>query len=162
MIKLNLGCGLHYDPNRINCDLHAKKVDIRLDAIELPFKSNSVDEILASQLLEHIAICHTEKTIREWNRVLKKGGCLYIGVPDLERILGLADGLKWVGPYRWRSIAMFIYGSQIDDGQYHKNGFTPEYLTALLENHGFKVQAISYDTPPRPTPWFGVKAEKNA
>jgi predicted SAM-dependent methyltransferase len=160
MIKLNLGCGNHYNQERINCDLYAEKVDVRLDATELPFKTESVDEILASQLLEHFPHSKIDHTIQEWNRVLKIDGILYVGVPDMERTLQLAKALEWIGPSRWKRISMYLYGSQTDEGQYHKCGFVPEYLVWLLENNGFIVEVVSYDTPPRPTPWFGVKAKK--
>uniref|UniRef100_A0A6M3IJW6 Putative methyltransferase n=1 Tax=viral metagenome TaxID=1070528 RepID=A0A6M3IJW6_9ZZZZ len=162
MVKLNLGCGLHYHPERINCDLYEEKVDVRLDVVKLPFKTGCADEILASQLLEHLSIEEVDKALVEWNRVLKMGGVLYIGVPDIERTLALSEGLKWMGPRRWRSIAMFIYGSQTREGHFHKSCFTPEYLTEILADNGFRVEAVSYDTPPRPSPWFGVRAVKYA
>ena len=160
MVALNLGCGIHYDEKMINCDLYESKVDIRLDAVELPFKTESVDEIVAMQLLEHLSIVDADRAIKEWNRVLKINGILYIGVPDLERCLALAEAIKGMGPYRWKTISMFIYGSQTDEGQYHKSGYAPEYLEAFLEDNGFKVENINYDTPRRATPWFGMKARK--
>ena len=162
MVALNLGCGIHYDKNMINCDLYEDKIDVRLDAVELPFKTESIDEIMAMQLLEHISISDADKAIKEWNRVLKKNGILYIGVPDLERSLALAEAIRPMGPYRWKTISMFIYGSQADEGQYHKSGYTPEYLEAFLKDNGFTVEDVNFDTPRRPTPWFGMKARKNA
>ena len=42
--------------------------------------SNSVDVILASHIIEHIA--DTEKVLKEWHRILKVGGRIIFLIPD--------------------------------------------------------------------------------
>ena len=52
----------------------------------IPAKSNSVDCIYHSHLLEHLNLEQGELLTRECHRVLKPGGILRIALPDLERI----------------------------------------------------------------------------
>jgi predicted SAM-dependent methyltransferase len=53
----------------------------------LPFPSDSVDHILSSHFLEHVFPSEAEKIIKDFHRVLKKGGTIHIIVPDIEFIV---------------------------------------------------------------------------
>ena len=48
----------------------------------IPFEDNSFDIIILDQVLEHLS--NLKLTMKEIKRVLKKGGLLYIGVPDVD------------------------------------------------------------------------------
>ena len=56
----------------------------------LPFDDNSVQVLYASHVLEHVSYnydLHNERpvlfeTLKEWKRVLKPNGILYVAVPD--------------------------------------------------------------------------------
>jgi SAM-dependent methyltransferase len=50
------------------------------DATELPIKSNSVNYVVASHVLEHLA--NPVLALKEWCRVLRHGGIIYLVVPD--------------------------------------------------------------------------------
>jgi SAM-dependent methyltransferase len=50
----------------------------------IPFPDESVDYLYSSHLLEHLFREDAKKLLREAWRVLKKGGTIRIGVPDLE------------------------------------------------------------------------------
>ncbi len=63
------------------------------DARQLPFADSSFDAIIANHSLEHID--GLEKALLELGRVLRKGGMLYVAVPDAATI---SDRL-----YRWLS-----------------------------------------------------------
>ncbi len=79
-MKLHLGCGKNYLKGYINIDVNKKiKADKYCDVIKLPFKTNSVDEIRADHLLEDFE--DMKIPLKEWYRVLKKGGKLKITVP---------------------------------------------------------------------------------
>ena len=80
-LKLNLGCGQDKRKGYLNCDLSG---DVHPDKIvdlekKLPFKDNSVDEILANHVLEHVV--NFVPLMHEFNRVCKKGAKLDIKVP---------------------------------------------------------------------------------
>lgn len=67
-------------PEAINLDIYPfTNVDIVADARFLPFKDNSVDMIICESFLEHVL--EVDKVINEINRVVKKGGYVYVSVP---------------------------------------------------------------------------------
>ena len=47
-----------------------------------PFEDNTIDEIQAGDVIEHITFRLTFHVLREFNRILKPGGKLHIRVPD--------------------------------------------------------------------------------
>jgi len=85
--KLNLGCGADIKKSNdkeewINLDIvKGPGVDVvwNLNKFPYPFKNNHFGEIYAKFILEHLS--DTEKVLREWYRILKKGGKLIIEAP---------------------------------------------------------------------------------
>jgi SAM-dependent methyltransferase len=81
-IRLNLGCGSTVDPDRINVDrLPFKGVDVVCDIRFLPFAPDSVDEIIASSVLEHLR--SPFPALDEIHRVMKTSARLLVRVPAL-------------------------------------------------------------------------------
>ena len=80
-IRLNLGCGLTIIPGWLNCDREkGRNIDVTLDMNDpLPFEDNSVDEILAAHILEHLPEWY--KSVIECHRILKPNGKLTVRVP---------------------------------------------------------------------------------
>ena len=81
--KVNLGCGDNIMVDWINIDKQDHGQDIVRDILRgLPFDSNSVDEINAWHLMEHIAVGEDLKFVmEEIYRVLKPKGTIFIRVP---------------------------------------------------------------------------------
>jgi len=80
-MKLHLGCGLDYKEGYVNCDISKDiKADKRFDLEKrLPFKDNSVSEIIINHTLEH-----TQKPIeilKEFYRICKDKAIIKIRVP---------------------------------------------------------------------------------
>ncbi len=80
-MKLHLGCGRNKLKGYLNCDISS---DVKPDKIidlekKLPFKDNSVDEILAEHVLEHVR--NFVPLMHEFQRVCKKGVKIKIKVP---------------------------------------------------------------------------------
>lgn len=82
-LKLNLGSGKNKLEGYINIDGNPKaKPNIVHDLAEdLPFKDNSIDEIRARHVLEHLKAPVFFKVMKEAHRVLKEGGMFKIRVP---------------------------------------------------------------------------------
>lgn len=55
-------------------------------AQKLPFSDNSFDGILIAEVLEHISKADRQKTLLEFQRVIKKNGSLIISVPFKENL----------------------------------------------------------------------------
>ena len=83
-LRLHLGCGLDIQPGYINID-HPKAIlpdevlRINFESHWLPFEDNSVIEIKAIHLLEHIT--NLIPLMNEFNRVMKRNGELIIETP---------------------------------------------------------------------------------
>ena len=81
-LKLNLGCGEQYREGYVNCDvLPQVKADryFDLDCFPYPLESDSADEILMDNVLEHLE--DIPRVMAELHRVLKPGGRLKLIVP---------------------------------------------------------------------------------
>lgn len=92
MKRVNLGCGQFYKEGYVNVDFDPKaKVDIKhnLDLFPYPFEDNSVDELTADHVLEHLT--NPFATMEEIHRILKPGGKLIIRVPHSSRGFTHAD-----------------------------------------------------------------------
>ena len=72
------------------------------------FDNESIDEIYASHVLEHVKHCFLLKTFLEIFRVLKKGGKFYVSVPDLNILTNLFVSTKNL--YEKFMIMKMIYG----------------------------------------------------
>lgn len=95
-IFLNIGCGSNLIPNFLNVDFYGWKSskgvfehDLRKN---LPFSSNRFEGIVTEHTIEHFYPNATIKLLTDVFRVLKPGGVLRIGVPDLDRYLDFCAG----------------------------------------------------------------------
>lgn len=89
-MKLNVGCGgtRKYPFRDYGCDVNLDaelpetgvKNFVRGDAENLPFRSNSFDEIYAGHLIEHLD--SPERFVSECSRVLKKRGLVHVWTPN--------------------------------------------------------------------------------
>ncbi len=76
-MKLSIGSGRQSKAGYLNVDLRGG--DMRATAMELPFKDESFDEIVAAHVLEHIL--ELGAALREIHRGLKRGGMLIVVAP---------------------------------------------------------------------------------
>lgn len=125
MTKLDLGAGRTVRPGFIPMGR-----DYGSEIFPLPYSDESVDEIVASHVLEHFPHGQIDSVLREWVRCLKKGGKLKIAVPDFALIAqNYLEGKRQ--PHE-----SFILGGQQDDNDYHKAMFDRDRLRSLLSGAG--------------------------
>lgn len=108
------------------------------DAADLScFEDGTFGAIYASHVLEHFDYQHEMlEVLKEWYRVLRPGGKLYVSVPDLECLcrLYITPGLRVTERFE---IMRVIFGGHMDDYDYHLVGFDQSYLEDRLEAAGF-------------------------
>lgn len=88
---LDIGCGRsRINLNAIGIDLYHPEADMKIDARLLTlYPSNYFDFIFSSHLLEEIE--NTEATLKEWLRVVKKGGDIVLYQADKNTYYPLGD-----------------------------------------------------------------------
>ena len=127
---LDVGCGNRpYEGLFKNCSyigldvensgrsMALKQPDYFYDGKKIPFKSESFDVLLSTQVLEHVA--NPPALLNEMFRVLKVGGVLIISLP-------------------------FVFPEHEQPFDYYR--FTRFGVVELLEGAGFQVQEIKRDT----------------
>jgi predicted SAM-dependent methyltransferase len=138
-IRLNLGgAGEGYRNGRIpgfkTVDLReGPSTDIVANVENLAFcKMDSVQEIYASNILEHFPHTQTVRVLKEWHRVLVPRGTLYVSVPDFDACVRLYQKL---GLVPW--VRFLIWGDQEHPLNYHYINFTFATLAEAVMNAGF-------------------------
>ena len=177
-MKINLGCGSEPLSNYINVDMdtleglrerypHKKfsndVVVEQWDIFNLPVEDNSVDEIRADCLFEHLTFLEEKKIFTEVKRALRVGGVLNLAVPDIETVFKAfleaeddwqdwyrndEESIKqthWFGTYeyayknRWGYLTASLYGSQNCEGQFHKNCYTIGKLKNICKTLNLEI-----------------------
>lgn len=123
----------------LNGTYHYKEVvcDQFADIRTLPYEEESIDEILAVQVLEHFTLNEGLEMLKHWVNLLKKGGVLEVDVPDLT---GTVEIFNKAGTST-EEISWFLrlmFGSQKNLGNYHKWMYTPDTLRYYFEQLGLK------------------------
>ena len=142
MRRLNLGCGIYYNPKFINMDFKTSSVsDIITNIQNLPIQSNIIEEIEASHILEHFDTCMLPFVLSEWFRILEPNGIIHIETPDLK---GCVGNLRFKSYSSQKNTLRFLFGLN-DLGNTHKLGFTVSFLKKTLKSIGF--ENISKERP---------------
>lgn len=155
-VRLHLGSGGERRPGWLNVDTRPEVMpDLVARVDTLPMVADaSVDEIEACHLFEHLPLHEAHAALREWARVLKPGGRLFLELPNFEacvRILGTAvDGAG----YDFGMIGIFGWPPAVEtdgDAMAHRWGWTPVTLARALEAAGFTdVQRLPVTQTYRP------------
>jgi SAM-dependent methyltransferase len=145
------------------CDLYPeifrlKSVDIQHGDLggTLPYHDVSFDYITCIEGLEHIE--NPQQAIREFSRLLKRGGHLIVSTPN---ILNIEERLKWL-LYGYTSHfkpltqdhldrARREYGDKVEVAL-HVNAISYSELRYTLEKYGFSIVNL-YRDKPKPRAW---------
>jgi SAM-dependent methyltransferase len=143
LVRLHFGCGRDKRAGWINVDTNASLApDVVADVHDLrQFADASVDAIEANHLFEHLPYNQALRALKEWRRVLRPSGELFLELPDLEaciRILGRYTDdrgfdLGLIGIHGWPPMVE-------EEGvpQIHKWSWTRSALGRALHDAGFK------------------------
>jgi len=148
MTKLNLGSGDERFEDYLLVDKYDKEAQLKLDVSNLSdIEDDSIESIVAFQVLEHVPYHLTDQTLKEWYRVLKPSGDIWIEVPELyyafKKVID-GDWEDWViwniwGQYHrpWDE-QRYGKGCKFHKPSIHYQGFDFKRLKGLLEKTGFK------------------------
>ena len=101
------------------------------------FKDDSIEEIYASHVFEHINQKNINKTLLGINRILKKNGKFYIAVPDMDILCKMFIDKTNTPQIKIHALRM-IFGGQTDEYDFHYFGYNFDLLSNLLKKNGFK------------------------
>lgn len=126
-IRLNIGAGRYEIPGFISIDRKNGT-----EAYPLEFDDKSVDEIVASHILEHFSHLEVGKVVEHWFQKLKPGGRIRIAVPDFENLAKryLAGDSVYLQGY--------VMGGHVDADDRHGCLFDRESLEELMIAVGFE------------------------
>ena len=133
-MKLHLGCGSKFLEGYIHVDVKKySHVDYVSSIDKLYFLDDeSVEEIYACHVLEHVGRNEYKNVLKEWRRVLKIGGILRIAVPDFEA------AVEWYSVHKnIKEVTGLTSGGQRDQWDYHKVIFDFDLLRYDLIELGF-------------------------
>ena len=137
MIKLHIGGEEKREGWKILNIQKKPEVDYVGDISDLSqFEENSIQEVYASHVFEHVQRKNITKTILEIYRVLKPSGKFHVSVPDMDVLFKLFINPNRNNKQRIHILGM-IFGGQIDDFDIHYFGWNFELLSETLKNNGF-------------------------
>jgi len=163
-LKINIGCGdgWHHEGwlglDYAGGGVYPKKkdaksgFDIDWDVLRgLPFKSETLDAIFMSHILEHFTYNESLFVLNECYRVLKPKGRIRIVVPDLDLYISrylardetffrvpLIAGSRWLGNLTDTFLANF-YSDPALNNTCHKYAYSFENLSYRLRQCGFRT-----------------------
>ena len=142
-LLVEVGPGTSPREGYVHCDIRPKKhVEYICNAWAIPFERESVPQIYARHILEHLTLNQAKRTLAHWFCVLEVGGMIDINVPDLEKHIQQLSK-QGDSPYLERKVSneehamAGLYGWQDNDYDVHKWGYTFRTLSQLLSELGY-------------------------
>lgn len=153
MVKLNLGCGKNLRKGYTNIDMVPSHPDVVKGNIrKLDYGDESVDEIYLNMVLEHLDNADVRPALKEWNRVLKRGGKIEIIVPNvIGAVKAYLEGRLITHafpnpPFEDKPLEVLfqmVYGRADIYGGHeymqHRTGFSYKRLERFLNDCGFSI-----------------------
>ena len=137
-MKLHIGGKEKKEGWKILNILKGEDVDYLGDISDLSqFKENSIDEIYASHVVEHVNQKNIKKTLAGIHRVLKDSGKFYVSVPDLDVLCRIFIAKDAPIKVKYHVMRM-MFGGQTDEYDFHYFGYNFDLLSNLLKKNGFK------------------------
>jgi predicted SAM-dependent methyltransferase len=138
--KLELGAGHRPTPGYLHCDLNPfEGIEFVSPASELDLPDESLEQVLAVGVMEHMTYEQFDATLRNVHRMLQPGGAFYFDTPDIVAWCGyLVRSVRgYAVPFSREHIYRTIYGWQRWPGDEHRSGWDRESVAAAVEKAGF-------------------------
>jgi predicted SAM-dependent methyltransferase len=156
-VKLHLGCGgvrwkdfvnvdlYPADPERADSSRSGCVADVFADVRALALPEGYIDEIFSSHTLEHFPRYIALEMLRDWHRMLKRGGTMVIEMPDFVRCV------LWLlhpNPKKRLAAKNQFYGNQWDglDFETHRYVWSASEFKRELLAMGFSKVHVTHRT----------------
>jgi predicted SAM-dependent methyltransferase len=165
--KLEVGSGNNPAPGYQHADIDPSMPELdyvcSLDCI--PAFDNTFDEVRSVHSIEHVSLNRATAALREWYRILKPGGKVYVDTPNIQRNVRMYVDGSWRNDYGrlnpdeqlacshkgnpnaglWLNFKIFSDDDSSSAWNLHRWNADPELLWQMLENAGFvniKIMAL--------------------
>ena len=101
------------------------------------FENNSIEEVYASHVIEHVPQKKVNETLKGVYRILSENGKFYISVPDMDVLCKIFIDPKATPKVKFNTMRM-MFGGQLDEFDFHYFGWNFEFMRDFLTNAGFK------------------------
>ena len=147
--RLNWGCGGWVEPGWINSDIKEAPGVLACDIRDgLPLDGDSIDYAVSIHALPEFHYTEIIGVLQELRRVLKPGGVLRLGLPDLERAFDAyrrGDRAYFQVPDDEMTSLGGKLVAQVSWYGYSRTFFVHEFIEELLLKAGFsEVHRVSY------------------
>ena len=113
------------------------------DATKLPFEDNIFDLVISFDVIEHIE--NDDQMITEAYRILKKGGKIFFGTPNRERLANVV--LKVIG--KQIKYPLSLGNDKLLGEMIHIREYTKDEIEKILKRHNFRQIKVTHF-------WFGT------
>jgi ubiquinone/menaquinone biosynthesis C-methylase UbiE len=138
--KLNcnlFACDISFNSIKVAKKLHGNGIEFMVsDALNLPYKDNSIDLVYAIDVVEHLQ--DVDKLFSEAKRILKNNGIFYIYVP--------CEANKLTLDYILNKINVGNHLKNKWAGHIHR--FSSKELAKIVSRNNFKLLTMKYDLFP--------------
>jgi SAM-dependent methyltransferase len=158
--RMNWGSGEWAEPGWINSDLkEGPGVDIACDIRDgLPLEASSLDYIVSHHALVEIPMSEIVLVLKELRRVLKPGGVLRLGLPDLQNAIRAYqenDRDYFLIPDEDATTIGGKFITQVLWYGYTRTLFTHDFAEEILQKAGFR-DVVSCEFGETKSPYAGI------
>lgn len=147
-MKLNLGCGPDIKDGYLNIDTCA--LDNRVvvaDIRNLPYDKNTIEEIYAKDILEHLSLNDAIQAINNWSKICKSGARLFIQTICIDLMIeAYSNGIWSIEVLNYMLFAGKNWVNGISKPEdYHKSCYSKSLLEFILKQNNFIIEKITFD-----------------
>jgi predicted SAM-dependent methyltransferase len=136
-LRIHLGGKEHKSGWKILNVQPGPNVDLVGDVRDLSaFADDSVAEVYASHVLEHVGQAEFLQTLKGIHRILAPGARLYISVPDMDILCRDFVDPKFDRAQRYH-LMRILFGGQSDPFDFHQIGLNLDFMADFLQQAGF-------------------------
>jgi predicted SAM-dependent methyltransferase len=150
--KLELGCGQRPTPGYLHQDITSQpdvELDFNCQIWEIPLEENSLSEIIALGLMEHLRFADFTKALKHIHKLLASQGEFLFDIPDIkiwsEYLYNITHGMPEKSPFSKEHVYATFWGWQRWPGDEHKCTWMKDDLFKHLQKIGFR-EIIDEDT----------------